>query len=110
MSNSSNSQFLIFKNTVSIFQIFRISNSEIPKFKNSKRFGTSTFQHFQSYRFPYLQQNNMFQKCVHLAFRSIFGIFKSINTGLQGFTNPEIMEMLGFGPSDNKAKILLDQK
>ena len=32
-----------------------------------------------------------------------------MNTGLQGFTNPEIMEMLGFGPSHNKTEILLDQ-
>ena len=35
---------------------------------------------------------------------------KAINTGLQGLTNPEIMEMLGFGPSHNKAEMLLDQK
>ena len=37
------------------------------------------------------------------------GILKSINTGLQGFKNPEIMEMLGFGPSHNKIEKLLDQ-
>ena len=42
-------------------------------------------------------------------FSSIFGILKAINTGLQGSKNPEIMEMLGFGPSHNKTEILLDQ-
>ena len=35
--------------------------------------------------------------------------FKSMNMGLQGSKNPEIMDMLGFGPSDNKTEILLDQ-
>ena len=34
---------------------------------------------------------------------------KSINKGPPGLKNPEIMEMLGSGPSHNKTKILLDQ-
>ena len=38
-----------------------------------------------------------------------FGTFKCINKGPQGFKNPKIMEMLGFGPSHNKTKMLLDQ-
>ena len=38
-----------------------------------------------------------------------FGILKSINKGPQDFNNPEIMEMLGFGPSHNNTEILLDQ-
>ena len=29
----------------------------------------------------------------------------SINTGSPGLANPEIMEMLGFGPSRNKTEI-----
>ena len=39
-------------------------------------------------------------------FRSILGIIKAINTGLQWFKNPK---MLSFGPSDNKSEIWLDQ-
>ena len=38
-----------------------------------------------------------------------FNIFKSINKGSPGLTNPEIMEMLGFGPSHNKIEIFLNQ-
>ena len=38
-----------------------------------------------------------------------FGICKSMNTGSPGVKNPEIMEMLGFGPPHNKTEILLDQ-
>ena len=41
-------------------------------------------------------------------FWSIFGIYKSINKGSQGLKNPEIMEMLGFGPSHDKIEIFLD--
>ena len=52
-----------------------------------------------------------FVKCVHnfFYFLKYFGIWKSINKGLQGFKNPEIMEMLGVGPSHDKTKIRLDQ-
>ena len=52
-----------------------------------------------------------FQKCVHgfLIRLKYFGIFESINKGSPGVTNPEILEMLGFGPSHNKIKILLNQ-
>ena len=35
-----------------------------------------------------------------------FGMFKSINKGPQGSKNPEIMDMLGFGPSHNKIEKL----
>ena len=42
-------------------------------------------------------------------FWKYFWYIKTINTGLQGFKNPEIMNMLGFGPSHNKTDILLDQ-
>ncbi len=34
---------------------------------------------------------------------------KSINEGSHGSENAEIMEMFGFGPSNNKTDILLDQ-
>ena len=44
-----------------------------------------------------------------LIFLKYFGVSKSINKGSLGLKNPEIMEMLGFGPSHNKTKILLDQ-
>ena len=37
-------------------------------------------------------------------------IFKSINKGSPWLNNPEIIEMLGFGPSHNKTEILLDPK
>ena len=36
-------------------------------------------------------------------------MIECMNTGLQGVKNPEIMDMLGFGPSHNKTEILLDQ-
>ena len=39
----------------------------------------------------------------------ITGTQKSIHKGSPGLKNPEFMEMLGFGPSHNKTKILLDQ-
>ena len=35
-------------------------------------------------------------------FKSTLCIFKSINEGSQGFTNPEFMEFGGVGPSHNK--------
>ena len=38
-----------------------------------------------------------------------FGIVKTKNAWLQGLKNPEIMEMLGLGPSHNTIEILLDQ-
>ena len=38
-----------------------------------------------------------------------FDIIKAINKKLHGIKNPEIMEMFGFGPSDNKTKTLLNQ-
>ena len=41
-----------------------------------------------------------------LYFCSIFGIFKSMNKRSPGGQNPEIMDMLGFGPSHNKTEIL----
>ena len=44
-----------------------------------------------------------------LVFLKYFGIFESINKGSPGLGNPEIMEMLGLGPSPNEIKILLDQ-
>ena len=37
-------------------------------------------------------------------------MFESMNKGSQGSTNPEIMEMLGFGVSNNKIEKLYDQK
>ena len=43
-------------------------------------------------------------------FSNMFEVFwynKSHKFGLQGFKNPETMEMLGLGPSDNKIEILL---
>ena len=46
---------------------------------------------------------------VFLYFLKHFGILKSINAGSYWYTNPEIMEMLGFGPSNNKTEVLLDQ-
>ena len=36
-------------------------------------------------------------------------MFKSINNGSQGSTNPEVMKMLGFGFSHDKIEKLLDQ-
>ena len=42
-------------------------------------------------------------------FSKYLGIFKSVNKGPPGVKNPEIMEMLGFGPSHNKTEILLNQ-
>ena len=57
-----------------------------------------------------IYKNNIFQNVPYfLIFLKYFGIFKSINKGSPGVKNPEIMEMLGFGPSHNKTKILLDQ-
>ena len=38
-----------------------------------------------------------------------FGISKSINKGSPALRNPEIMEMLGFGPSHNQTEIWSDQ-
>ena len=38
-----------------------------------------------------------------------FCVSKSINKGSHGLENPEIVEILGFGPSNNKTEILLDQ-
>ena len=40
---------------------------------------------------------------------SYVGILKSIDMGSCGYKNSGSMEMLGFGPSNNKTKILLDQ-
>ena len=37
------------------------------------------------------------------------GIVEYINKHPPGVKNPEIIEMLGFGPSHNKTKISLDQ-
>ena len=34
-----------------------------------------------------------------------FGVFKSIDKGVQGSKNPEIIDMLSFGPSHNKTEI-----
>ena len=42
-------------------------------------------------------------------FLKYVSVLKSINEGSQGSKIPEIMEMLGFGPSHNKTEILLDQ-
>ena len=39
----------------------------------------------------------------------VFGIFKPIDKGSPGLTNPEIMDMLGFGLSHNKTKTFLDR-
>ena len=44
-----------------------------------------------------------------LVFSEIFWYVKSINKGSPGLQSPEIMKMLGFGPSHNKTDILLDQ-
>ena len=49
------------------------------------------------------QSHNVLYVC------NFFGIFKLINKGSQGFTNPYIIEFRGFGPSHNKTEILLDQ-
>ena len=58
-----------------------------------------------------IYKNNMFSKMfiIFLYFVKYFGIFKSIDKGPPGVKNPEIMEMLGFGLSHNKTKILLYQ-
>ena len=40
-----------------------------------------------------------------LDFQKYLGIFKSINKGSQGLTNPGITEFGGFGPSFNKTEI-----
>ena len=55
----------------------------------------------------HMYKNTTFQKRVRtcLVFLKQFGIFKSINKGSPGLKNPEIMDMLGFGPSHNKTKI-----
>ena len=42
-------------------------------------------------------------------FIEVFWYNKTINAGLQGFKNPEIMDMFGLGPSHNETEILLDQ-
>ena len=42
-------------------------------------------------------------------FSDVFWYTKTHKQGFQGSTNPEIMKMLGFGSSHNKAVILLDQ-
>ena len=44
-----------------------------------------------------------------LYFVKYFGVVKSMNTGSPRLKNPEIMQMLGFGPSHKKTKIVLDQ-
>ncbi len=47
---------------------------------------------------------NIFQYiCMYL------GVMKSINEGYQEVEHPEIMEMLGLSPSQNKIEIFLDQ-
>ena len=37
-------------------------------------------------------------------------MLKSVNKGSPGLENPEIMNVLGFGPSNNKTGFLLDKK
>ena len=58
-----------------------------------------------------IYKNLSFQKCVHtfLTVLKYCGKIKWINKGSPGFENPEIMEMLGLGLSNNKTDILLDQ-
>ena len=52
-----------------------------------------------------------FKMCplVFLHFLEYFWIYKSMNKGPPGAKSPEIMEMLGSGPSHNKTEICLDQ-
>ena len=60
--------------------------------------------------YPQIYENHIFQTAsIFLVFPRYCGIIKTINKGAPGVKNPEIMEMLGFGPSHNKTKILLDQ-
>ena len=58
-----------------------------------------------------IYETNMFVISFHmfLIFSKYVCTFQCINKGPPGVKNPEIMEMLGFVPSKNKTKILLDQ-
>ena len=92
ISNFPNYNFQAYKFTIS-----QITNSELsfwkfkcPSFKQMY----IDFPTFSKNIFSYLQQS-------YFALKS-FGIFKSINKGSPGLNNPEIMDMLGFGPSHNK--------
>ena len=71
-----------------------------PTFKQSDFFGSQIY-----YR------NNISKDVPILFLYALkqFGIFKSINKGPPGLKNPAIIDMSGFGPSNNKTKILLDQ-
>ena len=62
---------------------------------------------------PQIYKHNMFRKCIHISYTFCSSLVhltsKCINKGSPGLTNPEVMEMLGFGPSHNKTEILLNQ-
>ena len=76
--------------------------------KNHFVIKTKTFLHSQMCK----HINNRFFELVSII-SYILGVFleyfKLINKGSPGVKNPEIMEMLGFGPSNNKIGILLNQ-
>ena len=61
--------------------------------------------------YAHLFNNNKLQNVSIISLYSLkyFRMFKSINKGSLGLKNPEIMEMLGFGPSHNEIGILLNQ-
>ena len=68
------------------------------------------FQNWQNMKSIYAKmKRNKDVPIYFLIFVEAFWYNKTINKGSQGFKKPEIMEMLGLGPSHNKTEILLDQ-
>ena len=75
---------------------------EIKKTKNGDTFRTSCFHKSRTFRFKRFPH-------VLRIFVKYSGIWKSINKGSPGVKNPEIIEFLDLGLSNNKTEILLNQ-
>ena len=88
-----------------------VANFLKSKFQQFKKFGTQTLQ-WNTNLYSHNYKNNIVLKLFPYVFLYVleyFDIFKSRNTGSYGYTSLGIMEMLGFGPSINKTKVLSGQ-